>query len=194
MKIILVRHGETEENRLKIVQGQFHGTLSKLGKEQAKKLANRLKDEKIDVIISSDLDRAKRTAEEIAKFHPEAKIEIKEELRERHWGEYQGKNKADIGNWDEKELSLSHPKSVESFKSLSKRVMKLIRHIEKNYSNKTILLSGHGLINSVIINLLLEEEVHKNNLTHNTSVTILEFDDSGEYLLKLFNCTKHLEE
>ena len=45
MKLILVRHGETEENKLKIFQGHTHGVLSSTGIEQAKKLAFRLKDE-----------------------------------------------------------------------------------------------------------------------------------------------------
>ncbi|MCX6751116.1 MAG: histidine phosphatase family protein [Candidatus Pacearchaeota archaeon] len=193
MKIILVRHGETEENKERIIQGHS-ATLSELGKEQARKLANRLKDEKIDVIISSDLNRARLTAEEVAKFHPSVKVELREELRERYWGEYQGKRKEDIGNWEEKEFSLDHPESVETFDALSKRVKKLIKYLEKNYSKKTVLLSGHGLINSIIINLLLQEEVQKNNLTHNTSVTIFEFDENGKAELKLFNCTKHLEE
>jgi probable phosphoglycerate mutase len=195
MKIILVRHGETEENKQGIVMGgAVHGTLSELGKEQAKKLANRLKDEKIDVIISSDLDRAIKTAEEIAKFHPNAKVEIKEELRERDFGEYQGKKKQDIENWEEKILSLNHHESMETFEELSKRINKLIKYLEKNYPKKTIVLVGHGLINSVFINLLLQEEAHKNNITNNTSVTIFELDENGKYELKLFNCTKHLEE
>lgn len=193
MKIILVRHGETEENKERIVQGHS-ATLSELGKEQARRLANRLKNEKIDVIISSDLNRARKTAEEIAKFHPDVKIELKKELRERYWGEYEGRNKEDIGNWEEKEFSLNYPESIETFDALSKRVKKLIRYIEKNYSKKTVLLVGHGLINSVIINLLLEEEAHKNRLTHNTAMSILELNENRKYLLKLFNCTKHLEE
>jgi len=56
-RLIFVRHGETEENKAKIVQGQKHGKLSEEGLEQAKKVAERLKDEKIDFIYSSDLDR-----------------------------------------------------------------------------------------------------------------------------------------
>ena len=48
MKLILVRHGETEANVARIMQGCSPGVLSKLGKEQAKKLADRLKNEKID--------------------------------------------------------------------------------------------------------------------------------------------------
>ena len=195
MKIILTRHGETEENREGIVMGgAVHGTLSELGKEQAIKLANRLKDEKIDVIISSDLDRARLTAEEIAKFHPEAKMELREELRERYFGEFQGKKKQEIGNWIEKITSLDHHESMENFDTLSKRIKILIKHIEKNYPKKTVVLVGHGAINSAIINLLLEEEIHKGNITHNTSITIIELDENGKYLLKLFNCIKHLEE
>jgi len=195
MKIILTRHGETEENKAGVVMGgAVHGTLSDSGKEQARKLANRLKNEKIDVIISSDLDRAIKTAEEIAKYHPKAKIEIKEELKERNFGEYQGKRKKDIGNWEEKITSLDHHKSMETFDALSNRIKKLVMYIENNYQNKTVLLVGHGLINSVFINLLLQEESHKNNITNNTSLTIFELDENGKYELKLFNCIKHLEE
>jgi broad specificity phosphatase PhoE len=195
MKIIITRHGETEENKAGVVMGgAVHGTLSESGKEQASKLAKRLKNEKIDVIISSDLGRAIKTAEEIAKFHPKAKIEIKAELKERDFGEYQGKKKQDIGNWEEKITSLNHHESMETFDALSKRIKKLINYIEENYSNKTVLLVGHGLINSVLISLLLQEESHKNNITKNTSVTIFEVDENGKYELKLFNCTKHLEE
>jgi broad specificity phosphatase PhoE len=194
MKLIIVRHGETEENKKNIIQGHLHGTLSELGKEQTRKLAERLKDEKIDLILSSDLDRAKHTAEEIAKFHPKTLIELRKELRERNWGEFQGKVKHEIENWAEKEFSLNHPESIETFEKLSKRIKKLIKYLEKNYSKKTILLVGHGLINSVFINLLLCEEANKEKRTNNTSLTIFEFDEKGKYELKLFNCTKHLEE
>ncbi|MEJ2267962.1 MAG: histidine phosphatase family protein [Nanoarchaeota archaeon] len=83
MKLIIVRHGETEENLKKIWQGHLQGKLTKKGIEQAKKLANRLKDEKLDVIFSSDLDRASDTAKEIAKFHSEVPIYLVEDLRER---------------------------------------------------------------------------------------------------------------
>ena len=45
MKLIITRHGETIENTEGIIQGHLHGTLSKLGKEQARKVAERLKKE-----------------------------------------------------------------------------------------------------------------------------------------------------
>ena len=66
MKLIITRHGETEENKAGIIQGHLPGHLSEAGIEQAKKVAFRLKDEKINFIYSSDLDRAADTAKEIA--------------------------------------------------------------------------------------------------------------------------------
>ena len=59
MRLIIVRHGETNENVQKIVQGQKLGSLSERGWKQTKLLAERLKDEKVDIIISSDLERAR---------------------------------------------------------------------------------------------------------------------------------------
>ena len=47
MKLIIVRHGETEENKIGIIQGHLPGTLSVIGIEQAQKIALRLKDEKM---------------------------------------------------------------------------------------------------------------------------------------------------
>jgi len=61
MKLIIVRHGETEENKKGIVMGHLPGKLSQEGINQIKKVALRLKDEKIDFIYSSDLTRASDT-------------------------------------------------------------------------------------------------------------------------------------
>ena len=58
IELILSRHGETEENKLHIMQGQLPGHLSELGKQQAKALAETLDKEKLDVIVCSDLARA----------------------------------------------------------------------------------------------------------------------------------------
>ena len=69
MKLIITRHGETIENAKRICQGHLGGNLSKKGKLQAKKLAERLKNEKLDVIYSSDLKRTKDTTKEIKKYH-----------------------------------------------------------------------------------------------------------------------------
>ena len=64
MKLIIVRHGQTDANITGIIQGHGESNLTLLGKKQAQKIALRLKEEKIDYAYSSDLRRAKETAEE----------------------------------------------------------------------------------------------------------------------------------
>ncbi|MBT3406222.1 histidine phosphatase family protein [Candidatus Woesearchaeota archaeon] len=90
MRLILTRHGQTEENVKRILQGHMPGKLTPLGIEQAKKLASRLKDENIDAIYSSDLARTADTTKEIAKFHPDVPVFYVAELREGDLGEYAG--------------------------------------------------------------------------------------------------------
>jgi broad specificity phosphatase PhoE len=89
MKIILTRHGRTVENDAGILQGHLPGTLNDTGKEQARKLAERLSWERIDRAYSSDLARAADTANTIMAFHPDTPLEFTEELREASLGDWQ---------------------------------------------------------------------------------------------------------
>ena len=68
IELILSRHGETEENKLHIMQGQLPGHLSELGKQQAKALAETLDKEELDVIVCSDLARSYDTAMAVARW------------------------------------------------------------------------------------------------------------------------------
>ena len=63
MKLLIVRHGETEENNKKILQGILPGRLTKLGEEQAKELGRKLRKYKIDKIYCSPIDRCRQTLE-----------------------------------------------------------------------------------------------------------------------------------
>src|SRR5262249_54302924 len=83
MKLYLVRHGLTEENVSRVIQGWNPGKLSALGIEQAERLAWRLKDVRFDAIYSSDSRRAADTARIIARFH-NSPIRFTAALRERH--------------------------------------------------------------------------------------------------------------
>lgn len=83
LELWLIRHGETNGNRSERIHGQTDGELSELGIAQAHKLARRLKHEPFDGVYSSDLQRARVTAE-IAL--PEADIHFDTRLREIHFG------------------------------------------------------------------------------------------------------------
>ena len=63
MRILITRHGQTDWNLQKKVQGRADISLNENGKNEAKEIHNKLKDEKIDLIISSPLDRTRETSE-----------------------------------------------------------------------------------------------------------------------------------
>ncbi len=90
MKLIITRHGQTEGNVTRVLADE-NDPLTKLGLEQAKLLAIRLKDEPIDVIFLSPIQRAKITAEDVAKFHPNAKFILVNELKEMDLDSYLNK-------------------------------------------------------------------------------------------------------
>ena len=105
-ELIVIRHGETEWNRIGRQQGQLDTDLSDLGRAQAQALADALAGEKFDALYSSDLGRAMQTAEIIA---PRVGLEIIPDarLRETHLGLLQGMT---IAGFQRK-----HPQEYERF-------------------------------------------------------------------------------
>jgi len=183
MKLIIVRHGRTLSNEQGIIQGHSNSQLSELGKEQARKLAERLKSEKIDLIFSSDLDRARHTAEEVARII-KANVIPTRLLRERNFGSIEGRKREEFEGQD----FYNFP-TCEKDDSIMKRAREFLDSIKK-YKDKTILIVGHGGINIALIANLLEKdfkEVVEMGHHYNTGVTIFE---SGK--MTLFNCNKHL--
>lgn len=90
------RHGETEYNKRKIFCGVFDSPLTEKGLDDAKKQAELLKDKEINVGITNDLQRSRKTLEEILKYHPQATVEIDLSLRERNYGDLTGKSKEEM--------------------------------------------------------------------------------------------------
>jgi len=196
MKLILTRHGETEENIAGIMQGHLPGTLSELGKMQAKKLAQRLKDEKIDFIYSSDLARASDTAKEIAKYHPNTSLKFVKELRERYCGEFQGKKKSDF-DLDAKDFKATRvqPKDGETIEEMFNRAENFLHKIITKHHRDCVLFVGHNGINNALIAVITGKkaiDIGKLEDQHNTSITIFEIDEDKKHKIFLYNCNKHL--
>jgi len=192
MKLILVRHGETEENSNMIIQGHIPGKLTKRGLEQISKLALRLKDEPIDIIISSDLERAKRTAQEISKFH-KAQMVFSKDVREKNYGIYEGmhvlKYKRIMKPGPEWQ-----PEGGESYQQVRKRAIHFFHTIFPKYKGKNVVVVSHGGFNRQLLGFLLGKDVmaSKEIIQNNTAVNIIEIKDDGNHKAKLINCTKHL--
>ena len=92
MEIFVVRHGQTEWNALEKLQGQTDIELNEVGREQAQITGEQIKNENIDLIITSPLKRARETAEIINKNFNAPIIEDKR-LMERGYGELEGKTR-----------------------------------------------------------------------------------------------------
>jgi len=196
MKLIITRHGETEENKAGIIQGHLPGHLSETGIKQAKKVALRLKDEKIDFIYSSDLDRAKNTAKEIAKFHPDVPIKFVKDLREKFFGEWQGKSKKELGFDKAKSVTAIFPKDGETSEELFNRASNFLHKVLSQHHNDTILFVGHNGINKAMIVVIIgksPENIKSIERQHNTSINIFEIDEYKNHKILCFNCKKHLD-
>jgi len=172
MNIILVRHAESEANRLGILQGQKIDTsLSKRGLNQAKLVAKRLENEKISAIYASDLKRAMETAQEIAKFH-NLKVRPDKRLREKnhHAGETQRQHE--------------------------KRCLSFFKEVSKHKGN--IIAVAHGGTNSIILaistgNRKKGAELY-NSLGEQKHTCINVIEKKGKkYYIRLINCAKHLK-
>jgi broad specificity phosphatase PhoE len=86
---LLVRHGETDWNADGRLQGQTDRPLSDFGRQQARRLADELATEEFEAIYSSDLGRARETAE-IVGARLELPVALDPDLREKDWGTWEG--------------------------------------------------------------------------------------------------------
>lgn len=151
----IVRHGETIWNKEGRLQGQLDSPLTENGLAQAKTVAWKLKDVNFDAMFSSDLLRAKRTAEIIALEH-ELAVDTTEALRERKFGQVEGKTHAELRK-DLKEImekfdamppsekfTYRFVDDMESDDEVATRFIIYLREMAVAYAGKTILLVCHG--------------------------------------------------
>ncbi len=190
MKLILTRHGETVENANMICQGQTPGKLSEKGIDQAKKLALRLKDEKIDIIYTSDLARAFDTAKEIARYHPKIDLVKDTRMRERYFAEMQGKKARDDLDWN------NLPEDVETDEDMVRRAKDMLDCTYSKHKGQTVLFVAHGGFNMALLTVIYNKPVsgfRSFKGIKNTSVYIFEIKEDNSHVVHLMNCVKHLE-
>lgn len=196
----LVRHGQTVWNTLGQTQGHGNSPLTELGIQQAKDLAEALKEYPIDIIYCSDLGRAVETAEIIGK---ELNIEIHptESLREMGFGVWEGMPLREIEKIYPESFKMwrNEPEKVqieggETLDMIKQRQDKLIEELNKKYKNKHILLVSHSV--TVRVMLLSFLESHVRNIYRikqdNTALNIVEYRNYGPVIMKM-NDTRHLK-
>ncbi len=159
--LYIVRHGETVWNVQKLLQGQKDSRLTEKGIEQAQDLAKKFKTMSFDAIFSSDLLRAKRTAEILAVEHNLA-IQTNKLLRERHFGRLEGTKISDLDNGSDKlfekfqtlsskERSRFRFANEENDEEIVSRFITFLREVSVTHAGKRILVVSHGGIMRVFL-------------------------------------------
>lgn len=145
----LARHAQCEDNAQNLL-ARPESNLTELGKDQAKQLADQLRDKNIRKIISSPLTRAHQTAEIVARElgMPAEQIEVWEELAEIHVGEL-------IGKPEDTTLhgfaQAQQQGTGESLESIEQRVQAVIHKLEHAQTDGNIAVVAHGGFNAVLV-------------------------------------------
>lgn len=186
--IYLVRHGETDWNVNGVIQGQTDIPLNELGEIQATQCGKYLSEKDFNIIISSPLKRAKKSAQLINKFL-NLPIIYQDNLKERYFGIAEGQSK--------KDLIKQYPEQVypnqEQRLSLNKRVMTELNKIIKTYPYKNVVIVAHGaVINSMLSSISNHLIGSRITSLKNGSLTILNIKESLWHI-ESANQTIHLE-
>jgi probable phosphoglycerate mutase len=147
-ELLLVRHGETDWNRERRFQGHADPPLNETGREQALGLAAQLAGEGIELVYTSDLARARETAEIVA-ARLGADVRSLRELREIDVGEWEGLTWPEIEerypegarSWRDRGYGWE---SGETYDELGERVVAALRRIAADHPTKRVLVVGHG--------------------------------------------------
>jgi broad specificity phosphatase PhoE len=144
MPLYLIRHGETDHNRDKIVQSP-NSPLSALGQQQAQQLAKRFSALKVSHILCSDYLRAQQTAQAMLQ-HSNCEITYNELFRERNFGDIRGKSYDEIGHDFHGTDYL--PVNGESYAQFTQRTSLAWQFVQQHcdlYQDNIVVVS-HGLV------------------------------------------------
>ncbi len=200
-RILLVRHCEAQGNVKRVFQGHTDAPISENGKKQLDLLALRLRNETIDAIYSSPLQRAYQTAEAINQFH-RLPIHIKEELMEIGGGSWEGKPWADFPvidpqqsyYWDYEPYRFA-PAGGEPMRQVYERVQRAILEIVKENVEKTTCVTSHGCAIRNILCWALGypfENLNEVDWGDNTAISVIDFDSSFHPTVVVQNDASHL--
>ncbi len=165
--IYLTRHGQTEWNIEKRLQGHGNSPLTDAGIKRAEELSKRLKDIKIECIYTSPIERAYKTAS-ILKGNKEIELITHDGSKEMNFGDFEGKITEEVmqenPDWDinlimQGNLEMRAPNG-ETLAEVRERVSKAMDEIIKDNDGKSILIVAHGITLKAIMNYFKDKDVN----------------------------------
>jgi len=184
-RFFLVRHGETEWNRLRKIQGVSDIPLNDTGRAQAAAVGKILAQHRFDMIVASPLSRAYETATIIATALEMPAPLIIPDLIERNYGEAEGSNGADL---DVRYPAGTEIPGRESREEVTKRVVRVLQDLAIRHPDADIVAVAHGAVIRCVVDYAapgLHKEPISNCSVHSfrhdsATLELVAFDDPME--------------
>lgn len=197
-RVVFIRPGETEWNKIGRWQGVVAVPLNTHGIEQAKRLAQFVRNIGLDAIYSSDVRRAKETASILSEY-ANAPIHYDNRLRERHLGLWQGLTMNEMRDWykgqyeelQKDPLNARAPEG-ESRADVAKRVTAFFNEMLEN-SDGDVGIISHTTAIRVLLSQLIPDINPFDMQFRNISVTTIVAQDDGSWKLTQLDDVTHLE-
>ena len=201
-RILLIRHGETDWNRIRRFQGRSDIPLNQKGRDQARALALALKDEPLMAMYSSPLVRATETARLIKVFHPSIPLYKEEGLVEMDLGDFDG---MEAQRWaaqypDFRKAWQENPGSVtmpggESLEEVQIRAIDTLERITQLYPpESTLLICSHNFVNLTILCSALEVPLDRfRDLRQETAALNIIYKQENRLWAAVVNERSHLQ-
>ncbi|WP_144470081.1 histidine phosphatase family protein [Bacillus safensis] len=187
--ICLVRHGETDWNAAKRIQGRTDIPLNDTGKWQAEQTGLYLKDVHWDVVISSPLIRAKETAHLILN-HVHAPLVIMDDFIERDYGDAEGMS------FEERQKLFPDKRypNMEPLETIQNRMLEGIEKVRAAYPDQHVLIVAHGAAIHALLTTLADEHMGlQNTRLVNACLNYVEWTDGdGKWKVRDYNVVSHL--
>lgn len=185
MRLIVIRHGETPYNVEDRLTGQSDIPLSSLGEQQAFALATYLSTEQLDVIVSSDLQRARATAIAVAQHH-ESTLQEDPLLRELSLGQWEGRTMAEI-EASEPDLVRCRladpftyaPEGGETLLQFRDRIARALENWYTYHPDSTVVWVTHAGVIGVLICHVLEIDLKRRWQFHHDNASVTELSVVG---------------
>ena len=199
-EIYFIRHGQTDYNKLRIVQGSgVDSDLNETGKAQAHAFYEAYNSVDFEVVFTSALKRTKQT---VADFTADnIPIEQRTQLNEMGWGDNEGRSatqrdevayKAMIAAWHAGDIDASMPNG-ETLRSLIQRLTEFLEELKKRPESR-ILVCTHGRAMLCLLTLIHEQHPSQMEYYSHSNVGLYKFDFDGEqFIEKISNGKQHLE-
>lgn len=199
-RLFMVRHGATELSAEDRFAGAVDVELSKEGRHQARKLAQRLADDSIAAVYCSPLKRTMQTASILAKPH-DLPLKVDEGLREIHHGHWEGMRRSDVESqfpeeyaaWEEDPFTFA-PLGGEAGVNVIARALPVIRKIVLEHRGQNVIVVSHKATLRLLISSLLgfDARGYRDRLDQSPAcLNILDFGDPVRARLMLFNDVSH---